>query len=66
VIYLNWAFKAGVILSIVSLSIAGCQTWDMPAYGDPVILGADGSSGRIAIVYHPGAHRSSCPIGGKQ
>ncbi len=49
------ALKIIIAISAISFFSAGCETWDMPVYKDPVVLGSDGSSGRIAIVYHPGA-----------
>jgi flavodoxin len=52
---MNKALRHVIALSAVSLFSAGCKSWDVPAYEYPVILGSDGSSGRIAIVYHPGA-----------
>lgn len=44
-----------ITLSACFLFGTGCKSWDMPAHKDSVMLGSDGSSGRIAIVYHPGA-----------
>ncbi len=37
-----------ILLAVICFFSAGCKTWDMPAYEDPVTLGSDGSSGRIA------------------
>ncbi len=43
-----------IMVSIACLAMAGCSSWDLPVHQDSVVMGEEGGSGRVAVVYHPG------------